>query len=183
MKKQTTKRRAAAKKPLREKSNNGNSVKNRKTQSRKKQGSSVRNQTAQNGKGAKRTRRKKKSSGLKERNAHYLKQGVQQAVYVVGIFLTLFTLSLAFLLYQWKDYKIVEFGKEIQQYRSDILRLKSEVSRNQAKINSDLIKYHRIAQISGEKLGLKPSVQEPIVLKIDKNALEYYVGKDRNAEE
>lgn len=183
MRKQAGNRRAIPKKPLRENTAGSGSGKARKAQFGKKQTSSARNQAVQKVERVKRNKRKKKSSGIKERNAYYLKQGMQQAVYVITIFLGLFTLSLAFLLYQWKDYKIVEFGKEIQQYRGDVLRLKSEVSRNQSKINSELIKYHRIAQISGEKLGLKPSVQEPIIFKIDKNTLEYYVGKDRKAED
>jgi hypothetical protein len=95
----------------------------------------------------------------------------------------LFVLSLSFLLYQWKDYKIVEYGKDIQRYKSEILYLESEVSRKRAHINSELIKYHRIAQIAGEKLGLKPSVQEPIPFKVDQNMFESYVEKDRKAEQ
>lgn len=108
---------------------------------------------------------------------------MQQAVYVVTIFLVLFVLSLSFLLYQWKDYKIVEYGKDIQRYKADILRLKSEVSRQQAQINSEYIKYHRIARIAGEKLDLKPSIQEPTIFKVDKNTLQYYVEKDKKVEE
>lgn len=97
--------------------------------------------------------------------------------------MVLFVLSLSFLLYQWKDYTIVEYGKEIQRYKADILYIESEVNRNKAQINSELIKYHRIAQISGDKLGLKPSVQEPIPFKVDKNIFEHYVEKDRKAEQ
>jgi hypothetical protein len=129
------------------------------------------------------TKKRQRARSFKGKKAYYLRQGVQQAVYVTTIFMVLFVLSLSFLLYQLKDYKIVEYGKEIQRYKADILYLESEVSRKQAHINSELMKYHRIAQISGESLGLKPSVQEPIPFKIDKNIFERYVEKDRKAEQ
>lgn len=87
-------------------------------------------------------------------------------------------LSSAFLLYQWKDYKIVEYSKEIQDLRSDVLKLQSAESRYRARINSDLIKYHRIAEVAKDKLQLLPSVEEPVILTVDKRLLDAYVQKD-----
>ncbi|MCK6622085.1 MAG: hypothetical protein HUU32_02125 [Calditrichaceae bacterium] len=127
--------------------------------------------------------KQRRSPARAGRNAYYLKQGVQQALYVVTVFLALILLSLAFLLYQWKEYKIVEFNKDIQKLKSEVLRLESEVSRRQAQVNSQLTKYHRVAQISGEKLGLKPTVEEPLIFKVDKKSWRYYVGKDRQADQ
>jgi hypothetical protein len=187
MKKQAASKKKTDKRILREKPTVQKSSRTKRTKTRGKTKNSIKN-SAKNKNVSKRqtskkTRKRRKSSGLKERNAHYIKQGMQQAVYVVTIFLTLFILSLSFLLYQWKDYKIVEYGKDIQRYKANILRLKSEVSRQQAQINSEYIKYHRIAGIAGEKLGLKPSVQEPTIFKVDKNTLQYYVEKDQKVEE
>lgn len=116
-----------------------------------------------------------------------LKKGVRRAVYdfylISVIFLVLLTLSSAFLLYQWKNYKIVEFGKEIQQLQVDVLKLQSSTNRNQARINTELVNYHRIAQLVDDKLGLKPSVEEPFVLPVDQEELEYYVQKDKESNE
>ena len=51
--------------------------------------------------------------------------------YVVSVvFLVLVMLSSAFLLFQWKNYKIVEFGKEVQQLRAEIYRLNGEIRPN-----------------------------------------------------
>ncbi len=116
-----------------------------------------------------------------------LKKGVRRAVYdfylISVIFLILLTLSSAFLLYQWKNYQIVEFGKEIQQLQVDVLKLQSSTNRNQARINTELVNYHRIAQLVDKKLGLKPSVEEPVVLPVDQKELEYYVQKDKESNE
>lgn len=125
--------------------------------------------------------KQRRSPARAERNTYYFKQGVQQALYVVTVFLALILLSLAFLLYQWKEYKIVEFNKDIQKLKSEVLRLESEVSRRQALVNSQLTQYHRIAQISAEKLGLKPALQEPLIFKVNEKTWRHYVGKDQQA--
>lgn len=183
MKKQAASKKKTDKRILREKPAVRKPSRTHNTKTREKPKNSAGNKNVSKNQNLTKTRKKRKSSGLKERNAHYIKQGMQQAVYVVTIFLVLFVLSLSFLLYQWKDYKIVEYGKDIQRYKTDILRLKSEVSRQQAQINSEYIKYHRIAQIAGEKLGLKPSVKEPTIFKVNKNTLQYYVEKDQKVDE
>lgn len=117
----------------------------------------------------------------------FLKRRVKRAVlefYVISVvFLGMLALSSAFLLYQWKDYQLVEFAKEIQLLQSDILRLQSAVNRHQTTINTELLKYHRIVQVAQEKLALKPSVEEPVVLSVDKNQLDDYVQKDRQEAE
>lgn len=190
MKKQGTKkphRKPAAKKTLKSRKTTHRSGKPKRTQTTIREKSSAQNiksaRITQRNSNAAKSKNRKRVRSSKEKKAYYLRQGVQQAVYVITIFMALFVLSLSFLLYQWKDYTIVEYGKEIQRYKADILYLKSEVNRNKAHINSELVKYHRIAQISGDKLGLKPSVQEPIPFKIDKNIFERYVEKDRKAEQ
>lgn len=183
MKKQTARKKKTDQRILREKPVVQKPARTPKVKTRERLKNSVKNKNVSKNQKVKKPRKKRKSTGLKERNAHYIKQGVQQAVYVVTIFLVLFVLSLSFLLYQWKEYKIVEYGKDIQRYKADVLRLKSEVSRQQAQINSEYIKYHRIAQIAGEKLELKPSVQEPTIFTVDKNKLQYYVEKDQQVEE
>lgn len=186
MKKQAASKKKTDKRILREKSPVRKPSRTIKTKTKAKPKNSLKNsaknKNVSKNQNLKKTRKRRKSTGLRQRNTRYLKQGMQQVVYVVTIFLTLFVLSLSFLLYQWKDYKIVEYGKDIQRYRADILRLKSEVSRQQAQINSEYINYHRIAQIAGEKLGLKPSIQEPTIFKVDKNTLQYYVEKDQKVE-
>ncbi len=129
----------------------------------------------------------RKPRKLKGKSTLNLKKGVRRAVYdfylISVVFLILLTLSSAFLLYQWKNYKIVEFGKEIQRLQVDVLKFQSTVNRNQAKINTELIKYHRIAQVAKDKLGLQPSVEEPFVLLVDQKKLEYYVRKDKESKE
>ncbi|MEZ4763545.1 MAG: hypothetical protein R3C26_10210 [Calditrichia bacterium] len=105
-------------------------------------------------------------------------EGVYDLYIISVIFLIMLMLSSAFLLYQWKDYKIVEYSKEIQDLRSDVLKLQSAESRYRARINSDLIKYHRIAEVAKDKLQLLPSVEEPVILTVDKRLLDAYVQKD-----
>lgn len=100
--------------------------------------------------------------------------------YVVSVvFLVLVMLSSAFLLFQWKNYKIVEFGKEVQQLRAEIYRLNGEIRPRQAFINKELKGPKRIMQVADKKLGLKPSVRGPIIFTVDKTMLEYYAEKDR----
>jgi hypothetical protein len=190
IKKQGTKkphRKSAAKKTLKNRKTTPGAGKPKRTQTTIREKSSAQNikpaRNTQRNSNAAKSKKRKRVRSSKEKKAYYLRQGVQQAVYVITIFMVLFVLSLSFLLYQWKDYTLVEYGKEIQRYKADILYLESEVNRNKAQINSELIKYHRIAQISGDKLGLKPSVQEPIPFKVDKNIFEHYVEKDRKAEQ
>lgn len=117
------------------------------------------------------------------KNVLYLKKKVRRAVlefYMISvIFLAMLVLSSAFLLYQWKDYKLVEFAREIQLLQSDVLKLQSAVSRHQTTINTELLKYHRIVRVAQEKLALKPSVEEPVVFSVEKTQLDYYVQKDR----
>jgi len=147
--------------------------------------SSARKPASQRTTQRKTTRRKPRKKTRK--STLNLKKGVRRAVYdfylISVIFLVLLTLSSAFLLYQWKNYKIVEFGKEIQQLQVDVLKLQSSTNRNQARINTELVNYHRIAQLVDEKLGLKPSVEEPFVLPVDQKELEYYVQKDKERNE
>ncbi len=124
----------------------------------------------------------RKSQKMPKKTNLNLKKGVRRAVYdlyiISVIFLIMLMLSSAFLLYQWKDYKIVEYSKEIQDLRSDVLKLQSAESRYRARINSDLIKYHRIAEVAKDKLQLLPSVEEPVILTVDKRLLDAYVQKD-----
>ena len=124
----------------------------------------------------------RKSQKIPKKTNLNLKKGVRRAVYdlyiISVIFLILLMLTSAFLLYQWKDYKIVEYSKEIQDLRSDVLKLQSAESRYRARINSDLIKYHRIAEVAKDKLQLLPSVEEPVILTVDKRLLDAYVQKD-----
>ncbi len=133
------------------------------------------------------TTRKRVQQRKRRKAQQQFKKGFRQALYgfytISIIFVVLFLLSLSFLLYQWKEYQIVEYGKEIQQLRTDIYRLNSQVKHNQAQINTDLMKYYRIARIAREKLGLVPSVQEPVVFEVDRRKLEYYARKDRKAQE
>ncbi len=125
----------------------------------------------------------RKSAGKKKAaGKQAVRQGLQQLAYVGVIFLSLVVLSLGFLLYQWKDYQITEYAKEIEQLRAEVLRLQSDNSRKQAYINTELLKYHRIARIAEEKLGLKPALQKPTVLVVDKQKLEAYAQKDREEE-
>lgn len=131
---------------------------------------------------------RKRSQQQKRRKAKkQIKEGVQQALYgfytISLIFVVLFLISLGFLLYQWKEYQIVEYGKEIQQLRTDIYRLNSLVNHNEAQINTELLKYYRIARIAREKLNLVPSIQEPIVFEVDKEKLEDYARKDQKAQD
>ena len=46
-------------------------------------------------------------------------------------------------------------------------------------INKELKGPKRIMKVAGEKLGLKPSIQGPIIFTADKVMLEYYAEKDR----
>ena len=110
-----------------------------------------------------------------KKNAHKM---VRDFYVISSIFLAMLMLSSGFLLYQWKDYKIVEYSKEIMQLQNDILQLKSSQARLQATINTDLLKYHRIAEVAKNKLALAPSVEEPVLLIVDKQKLEYYAQKD-----
>ena len=95
------------------------------------------------------------------------------------VFLMLLVLSSMFLLFQWKNYKVVEFGKEIQRLQSEKLRLESEMSRNQAKM---IAFQQKVEKIAPEKLGLKPAIREPVLFRIDQKKLDYYVQKDREAQ-
>ncbi|RMF58502.1 MAG: hypothetical protein D6748_08525 [Calditrichaeota bacterium] len=128
-------------------------------------------------------RRKKTSSS---KTVLQVKKGVRNAVYgfysISLVFLLLLMGSVAFLAYQWKNFQITEYSKEIQQLKAEILRLNSEKSRREALINSELMEYHRIARLAREKLGLKPAAKEPVILSVDKNKLEYYVQKDAKAD-
>ena len=113
----------------------------------------------------------------------HLKKQARRAMYdfyvVSVVFLVLVMLSSAFLLFQWKNYKIVEFGKEVQQLRAEIYRLNGEIRPRQAFINKELKGPKRIMQVADKKLGLKPSVRGPIIFTVDKTMLEYYAEKDR----
>ena len=117
----------------------------------------------------------------------HVKKGVRQAVYgfytISVVFLILVMISLAFLLYQWKNYQITEYVKDIQQLKAEVLRLDSERSRYQARINTELMKYYRIARVAEKKLGLKPAIQKPTPLTVNKQRLQYYVQKDQKEKE
>lgn len=134
-----------------------------------------------------RTYRRPVKTRRRKRNVYHFKKGVQQALHgfytITAVFLILLVISLAFLVYQWKEYKIVEYGKDIQLLKVQILNLNSQVSRNQARINSELLKYNRIARVAGEKLNLQPSIGAPRLLQVDKDRLDYYVAKDRKIQE
>ncbi len=127
--------------------------------------------------------KKKKSRKQQKQQSQYFKQRMRQALYgfytISMVFLVLVVLSLSFLLYQWKEYKITELAKEIQQLKAEILKLSSENNRYQSKINTRLEVHHRIAEIVKQRLDLEPAIQEPIVFKVDKDKLQYYVQKDQ----
>lgn len=126
---------------------------------------------------------KKKSKKAAGKNAAILKRGMRRALYdfytISLVFLMLLVLSSMFLLFQWKNYKVVEFGKEIQRLQSEKLRLESEMSRNQAKM---ITFQQKVEKIAPEKLGLKPAIREPVLFRIDQKKLDYYVQKDREAQ-
>ncbi len=130
--------------------------------------------------GARAANVRKKSA---KKAASHIKKHARKAMhdfYVISIiFLALVLLSSAFLLYQWKNYKIVQYGKEVQRLRADIHRLNGEIRPKQAFINKELKGPKRIMKVAGEKLGLKPSIQGPIIFTADKVMLEYYAEKDR----
>ncbi len=132
------------------------------------------------------TGQKRKRKAVNRKTVLQVKQGVRQAVYgfytISLVFLILILVSLAFLVYQWKDYQITEYVKDIQHLKAEILRLDSEKSRYQAKINSELMTYYRIARVAEKELGLKPASTEPLPLRVDKKRLAFYVQKDTEEE-
>lgn len=128
-------------------------------------------------------KKKKKPAKGSGKNAAILKRGMRKALYdfytISLVFLMLLVLSSMFLLYQWKNYKVVEFGKEIQRLQSEKLRLESEMSRNQARM---ITFQQKVEKIAPEKLGLKPAIREPVLFRIDQKKLDYYVQKDREVQ-
>lgn len=115
-----------------------------------------------------------------------IKQGFRQTMYglyaisLVGVILLI--MSVTFLLYQWKNVAIVEYSKEIQQLRSEMYGLYSEKSRNEARINKELMDDRRIFRIAKEQLGLERSIEQPRILKVDIEKLNYYARKDMEQE-
>jgi len=118
----------------------------------------------------------------KKKNIYYLKKGARDAALgftsIFLMFLVILFLSALFLGYQYKEYKIVQLGKEIQQLKAEILQLNSFNQRLRAQISSQLDEYHRIARIAREKLQLEESIEKPLVLKVDKDKYLKYRARD-----
>ncbi|RMG63339.1 MAG: hypothetical protein D6715_11345 [Calditrichaeota bacterium] len=97
---------------------------------------------------------------------------------VVMIFSLFLVASLGFLLFQWKEYLLTKYNKDIQLLTEEVYRLRSERSELESEIKSSLTQYHRIARIGREKLGLEQSLRPPAVLVVDGKKLKRYARKD-----
>lgn len=114
-----------------------------------------------------------------------VRQGVRQAVQavylVLGIGVLLVVLSVAFVLYQWKEVAIVEAAKQIEVLREEVRALESARSRREGLINNTLLQESRLVGYSREKLGLERTIEQPTVFAVDKDTWMYYVRKDAAA--
>lgn len=124
--------------------------------------------------------RKKKPK--KEEAIYWLKKGTREAFYgfssVLLAFLVLLILSMAFLFYQYKEYKILQYSREIQQLKVEILKLNSQNNRLKSRIHTRLSEYNRIARVVRDKLGLVESIEKPTRLRVDKKTYEKFARKD-----
>ncbi len=134
-------------------------------------------------KSPKKTAAKRKTTKARSKSKETIKKGVRRALldfYTISlIFLGLLILSSMFLVYQWKDFWITEYGKDIGRLQGQIFTLTSELSHNQATVNH---LQQQVEKVAPKKLGLQPSLKEPIVFKVNQNKLEYYVRKDQGKE-
>ncbi len=129
-----------------------------------------------------RTRKKTSTTNRKKNSARTVSQmraGFQTGllfIYRIGIvFLFIMFFGLFFLLYMAKERQIIEYADQIEQLRLEIQGLKSETSRNKAKIDKD---HNQIERMAKQRLDMKNSVKPPTPFTVDKEKLEYYVRKD-----
>ncbi len=127
-----------------------------------------------------RGKRRRKNAG-----ARPVVYSVQQATRSLSTAVMIFTLflvaSMGFLLFQWKEYVLTKYTKNIQRLTEEVYRLRSERSELESTVKRSLTQYHRIARIAREKLGLEQSLHPPAILVVDGKKLAYYARKDAQA--
>ena len=122
---------------------------------------------------------------LRRQRMQNVRSGVRQALQALYLISAiggvLLVLSVAFVLYQWKEVAIVEATKQIEVLREEVRALESARSRREGLVNNTLLQETRLVNYGRERLGLERTIEQPTVFAVDKDTWMYYVRKDAAA--
>ncbi len=137
-------------------------------------------------KGNQRTRNKR--SGQRSRQTT-----VFQTVYKTGkeaargmsvvalISLVFLMLTSVFLLYQWKEFRILQVRRQISALDRALGQLETEINHKETQIRQ-LIDIHRISRIARQHANLQQSIEETGVLPVDAKKWQYFREKDASSQ-
>ncbi|HQU70906.1 MAG TPA: hypothetical protein PKV71_06970 [Calditrichia bacterium] len=126
------------------------------------------------------------SKRQRQQKVRQMKERVRQTVYglyaISLVAALLMTLSVAFLVFNWKNVTIDRYTMEISQLRDELYRLNAEIKRREGDMVKIWLREERIVSYAEKNLGLKRSIDQPRSLRVDKSRLELYARKDAETE-